>query len=82
MKEINELLKGQKNQKTGVLQKLRKENFKKKRQLTLSNIPRSYEKQKLKNGEGKLERGGQKVQTSSYEINKHQGYDVQHDDYS
>ena len=33
-------------------------------------------------GERKLEKGGQKVQTSSYKINKYQGCNVQHEDYS
>ena len=33
-------------------------------------------------GEGELEEGGQKVQTSSYKINKYYGCNVQHGDYS
>ena len=33
-------------------------------------------------GEGKLEEGSQKVQTSRYKINKYQGCNVQHDGYS
>ena len=32
--------------------------------------------------EGELEEGGQKAQTSCYKINKFQGYNVQHGDYS
>ena len=32
--------------------------------------------------EKKLDQGGQKVQTSSYKIKKHQGYNVQFDDYT
>ena len=31
---------------------------------------------------GELGEGGQKVQTSSYKLNKFWGHDVQHDDYS
>ena len=31
---------------------------------------------------GELDEGGQKVQTSSYKINKYQGCDVQHDKYN
>ena len=33
-------------------------------------------------GEGELEEGGQKVQTSSYKINKYWGCNVQHDKYN
>ena len=33
-------------------------------------------------GGGRLEEGGQKIQTSSYKINKHQGWNLQHDDSS
>ena len=33
-------------------------------------------------GEGELDEGGQKVQTSSYKINKHYGCNVQHDKYN
>ena len=33
-------------------------------------------------GEGELDEGSQKVQTSSYRINKYLGYNVQHDKYN
>ena len=33
-------------------------------------------------GEGELNESGQNVLTSSYKINKYQGCNVQHDDYS
>ena len=39
------------------------------------------QKENKKDKEGKLYECGQKLQTCSYNINKHQGYNTKHSDY-
>lgn len=75
------MLKRQKTQKTVVFQNPREENFKKNKWSPLSNTLRSSRKTRSGVGEGRLAKGGQKVQISNYKINKYQGCNVQHDDY-
>ena len=54
-------------------EKLTPNSEKKKSDLSLSEV---------RVREGELKEGGQKVQTSSYNINKYQECDVQHDKYT
>ena len=38
--------------------------------------------QRGRRGKGKLDEGGQNIQTSTFEMYKYQGYNVQHDNYN